>query len=115
MKGEKPSVVIRDASQFGDAFAQQVRDRAVAAKKVYADFSNSEERKAACLTLDAVNAVGGVDKTTEEQIAEFARQQFDRRAKAEEFASNLAKLTQLDVTGVPALYCTAYDVREPAE
>ncbi|MEA2412981.1 MAG: hypothetical protein QOC77_3542 [Thermoleophilaceae bacterium] len=112
--GEDPSAVAADAARYGGGFAHTVEVHAVAAKQVYDEFVSSEDRKAACLTLDAVNAAGGVDKTDEQKILEFAQQQFDRRAKAEEFAMNLDKLSQLDLSVVPSLYCAAYDMREPA-
>jgi hypothetical protein len=58
-------------------------------------------------------AFGGVGQTTEAKIVEFAQLQFSRRAQAEAFAEDLKKLTDLDLSVVPALYCAAYDVQPP--
>jgi hypothetical protein len=105
MHGEEPSVVLGEARAFGETFAAEVKVRAAAAHRAYQEFSSSEDREAACLTLDAVNAAGGVDQTPETKILEFARQRFNREAQAEQFASDLKSLTQLDLTVVPSLYC----------
>jgi hypothetical protein len=112
LHGEDSAVVISDASKVGPSFKATVEARAGAAAVVHRDFT--EEREAACRTLDAVNAAGGVGQTDEEKILEFANQQFNRRAQAEEFAMNLAKLSNFDVSVLPSLYCTAYSMRSPS-
>jgi hypothetical protein len=115
VRGEAPETVVREAGQYGDDFAVLVQRRAVAARQMAVDFGNGPMREPACLTLDAVNAMGGVDKTPEEKIIEFAREQTIPIDKARAFAKNLKQLSNLELTVVPSIYCAVYGVRQPVD
>jgi hypothetical protein len=107
LKGESPSAVVGEAaSRFGEAFARQVRQRAAAAEAAYDDFRSSDTKTAACATLDFVNQNGGLTDVSEADIVEFAQGQFSRYGQAQEFAENLKKLTDVDLSVVPSLWCT---------
>jgi hypothetical protein len=105
--------VIADADDFGADFKAAVAAQAAAARRTYKAFSDPETREPACLTLDAVNAAGGVDETPEQKVRAFAEQQFTVKGKAKAFAGDLKKMSNLELAVIPSLWCTAHDVRDP--
>jgi hypothetical protein len=104
VKGEKPHLPPRLSA------AQKARAAAVIS--LHERFASSKYHRPACLTIDAVNEVGGADKTPEEKLASFARGQFNDAAKAQEFASNLKKVTRGDVLALAGAYCYGDEVGE---
>src|SRR5262245_32834212 len=67
-----------------------------------------EHQQETCVTLDAVDAAGGIEDNPPAKIAKFAREQFTARGKAEEFAENLNKLSHGDLTTLRSLYCAKF-------
>jgi hypothetical protein len=86
--------------------------RAAAVIALHERFASSEYQRPACLTVDAINEVGGTDKTPEEKLASFARGQFSDAAKAQEFASNLKKVTRGDLLALAGVYCYGIEAGE---
>jgi hypothetical protein len=105
-KGEAPETVINDARGESAGIGALVRAHAGSAEAVSRYVKDADTRHAACVTLDWVKEQGGTGSVSEQDVFNFAVNQFSRPEQAKDFAANLVKLGSGDLSGVTSITCT---------